>query len=75
MLESSHKDVFECSHPWLLDCGNPCRNDVFYTSEFITMNLCLNIWAFLPCFFDLEEEAIKNSRVFLIKYTVFRLDS
>jgi hypothetical protein len=30
MLESSHKDVFECSHPWLLDCGNPCRNDVVF---------------------------------------------
>ncbi|MDO8843635.1 hypothetical protein [Methylicorpusculum sp.] len=24
-----HKDVFGARHPWHLDLGNPCRDDVF----------------------------------------------
>ncbi|WP_305325317.1 hypothetical protein [Methylicorpusculum sp.] len=29
---SGHKDVLDACHPWLLDLGNPCRDDDFWLS-------------------------------------------
>jgi glycosyltransferase involved in cell wall biosynthesis len=60
-----HKDVFDRCHHWLLDCGNPCRND----------ELSLNLMAVMHRVgTQYQRDALSNFKQFMFKIIAFMMN-